>query len=422
MTAAIDGPTLTVPTPVAFGFLFDPPLGAVRYRVSWGGRGAGRSWNFARALLVHGVSRPLRILCAREWQNSIRDSVHRVLSDQIAKLGLGGFYTVQESTIIGQNGTEFIFKGLRRDITSIKSTEGVDVCWVEEGQSVSAHSWRELTPTIRAVGSEIWVTFNTGAEDDATYQRLVAPKAKLDGIVRKTSFADNPWLPDVLRKEESELRAADPEEHAHVWLGEFWRRSKAQVLNGKWIVRAFTPTADWGDPYLGADWGFAHDPTVLTKVWVRDSRLWVEYDEGGIELDESDTVAAFDRVPGARRYEIRADSARPETIAAIRKRGFRIHAVDKWDGSVADGISHLRSYTEIVIHSRCTRAIAEARAWRYKTRPGASKDPHASDAEILPTLVDGKDNVWDAVRYALAPLIRRRSRVSVPLSESSVTI
>lgn len=407
-TAAVER-TLQVDTPEAYSFLYDPPLGSVRYRGAWGGRGAARSWSFARALLVLGLSAPLRILCAREWQASIRDSVHRVLSDQIALLELNGSYEIQESAIYGKNGTEFLFKGLRRDITAIKSTEGINICWVEEAQSVSDHSWRELIPTIRAPGSEIWITWNTGEEGDATHQRFVvrAEQGLLNGIIRRTSFLDNPWFPDVLRDEEQMSLRTDPEEHAHVWGGEFWRRSKAQVLNGKWVSKEFTPDASWGHPYFGADWGFAHDPTVLVKCWVRDNRLWIEYEAGGIELSEADTEKAFDQIPDARKYLIRADSARPETISAMKKRGFTIEAAPKWSGSVEDGISHLRSYDEIVIHPRCERATREARLWRYKTRAGASGDPHAADAEILPQLVDGNDNCWDASRYALSSLIKR---------------
>lgn len=410
-------PTVDIDTPAAYEFLYDPPFGSVRYRVCYGGRGAARSWQFARALLTHGIAQPLRILCAREWQTSIADSVHRVLSDQIKRLGIWNHYEVQDKAIRGANGTEFIFKGLRRDIGSIKSTEGIDVCWVEEGQSVSDRSWRELTPTIRKNGSEIWVTFNTGDENDATYVRLVAPTIRdhprydptFRGIVRKTTYADNPWLPDVLKADEESSRRTDPEEHAHIWGGDFWRRSRVHVLNGKWVQREFTPDASWGDPYFGADWGFANDPTVLVKLWIRDSRLWVEYAEGGVELDEAATVRAFDSVPDSRKYLIRADNARPETIAAIRKRGFRIEGAPKWTGSVEDGISHLRSYDAIVIHPQATRAVANARLWRYKTRAGASGDPHAADAEVLPTLVDGNDDCWDAARYALVSLIRARA-------------
>jgi phage terminase large subunit len=415
MLAATEAREILVETPDVYDFLYQPPLGEVRSRTSYGGRGGARSWQFARALLVHGRTKRLRILCAREWQSSIKDSVHRVLSDQIVLLGLQDFYEIQEASIYGANGTEFLFKGLRRDIAAIKSTEGIDICWVEEAQTVSDRSWRDLIPTIRAHGSEIWVTFNTGADDDPTYLRFVAPTIpehplydpQYDGIVRKTSHRDNPWFPEVLQKEERKSFRTDPEEHAHVWDGEFWKRSKAQVLNGKWEKKEFTPQESWGHPYFGADWGFSNDPTILCKLWVHDGFLYLEYESGGIQLDESGIVTAFDEIPGSRKYQIRADSARPETISAISKKGFSVIAAPKWTGSVEDGISHLRSYTQIIIHPRCTRAVQEARLWSYKTRPGASGDPHAADAEILPELKPGNDHVWDAARYALAPLIKK---------------
>lgn len=392
-----DATALRVPTPAAFAPLFEP-LGTHRYRVFYGGRGSAKSWQFARALLVHGVANPIRVLCAREYQASMRDSVHRVLADQIEILGLTSFYTVQESTILGVNGTEFLFKGLRRDVAQIKSTEGIDVCWVEEAEAVSDHSWRVLIPTVRKPGSEIWVSFNPALADDPTYQRFaVTPPDK--SIVRKVSYKDNPWFPDVLRDEAESLRRNDPEAYAHVWGGEPWQRSDAQVLAGKWRVAEFTPEAYWDAPLFGADWGFAQDPTMLIKCYVHDGRLWVEHEVGGIQLDADGIVRAFDTIPQSRDYTIRADAARPETIAEIKKRGFRCVAAPKWSGSVEDGIQHLRSYTEIVIHPRCKRVIEEARLWRYKL------DPRTDD--VLPTLVDANNHTWDAIRYALAPLIKK---------------
>lgn len=396
--------TLSVPTPAAFGFLFDPPLGAYRYRGAYGGRGSAKSWQFARALLVHGVAQPLRILCAREYQASIRDSVHRVLADQIELLGLGNLYTIQESAILGSNGTEFLFKGLRRDIAQIKSTEGIDIAWVEEAEAVSDHSWRVLIPTIRKPGSEIWVSFNPALESDATYQRFVV-KPPERSMIRAVSYRDNPYFPAVLREEANALLRADPEAFAHVWGGKPWARSDAQVLAGKWRVAEFTPGEGWQGPYFGADWGFAHDPTTLVRLWTHDGRLYLEHEAGGVQLDTDATVRAFDEVPDARRYVIRADSARPETIAEMKKRGFRTEAAPKWSGSVQDGIQHLRSYTDIVIHPRCKRAIEEARLWRYKTDPRTE--------EVLPHLVAGNDHIWDAVRYALAPLIKKGPSVFV---------
>ena len=136
-------------------FLFSP----ARYKVAYGGRGGAKSWNFARALLIQGLSRTLRVLCAREFQNSIRESVHQVLSTQIEMLQLPG-YKVNQSEITNVNGAEFIFAGIRNNPTRIKSLEGVDICWVEEAERVSEESWKILIPTIRKAGSEIWVSFN----------------------------------------------------------------------------------------------------------------------------------------------------------------------------------------------------------------------------------------------------------------------
>jgi phage terminase large subunit len=187
--------------------------------VFYGGRGSGKSWGVARALLAKGRSRPLRVLCAREIQKTIADSVHRLLKDQIGLLGLDDFYQVQETSIRGANGTEFIFAGIRGlDIAKIKSLEGIDICWVEEGQTVSKRSWDVLVPTIRKPGSEIWVTFNPELDTDETYQRfVVTPHA--DSIVIKVNHDANPWFPDVLKQEMATLKERDPEAYENVWLG-----------------------------------------------------------------------------------------------------------------------------------------------------------------------------------------------------------
>jgi phage terminase large subunit len=398
--------TIDVHTPPAFDFLYDPPLGSVRYRVSYGGRGSAKSWQFARALLVHGRTRRIRVLCAREYQSSIKDSVHKLLSDQIRALTLQTFYTVTQTSIVGKNGTEFIFKGIRKNADEIKSTEGIDVCWVEEAHSVTGDSWEVLIPTIRKEGSEIWVSFNPALPTDSTYKRYVLepPPAKR-AIVRKVSWRDNPWLPQVLRDEEQELLQRDPEAHAHVWGGEPWSRSDAQVLAGKWRVDDFDPVEQpyggWDGPYFGADWGFASDPTIIVKLWLHDGALWLEHAEGKPKLDNDATERLFRDVPGGDLYVIRADNSRPETINEMAKRQLRVEPADKWPGSVEDGIAHLRSYRAIVIHPRCARAIEEARLWRYKV------DPRTKD--VLPQLQPGHDHVWDAVRYALEPMIRVRS-------------
>lgn len=194
--------------------LFEPR----RYKILHGGRGGAKSWGIARALLIKGAEKPLRILCAREIQKSIKDSVHQLLRDQIDALGLSGFYDVLNSEIRGKNGTLFLFEGLKHNVANIKSKEGVDIVWVEEAQVVSKNSWETLVPTIRKEGSEIWVSFNPELETDETYQRFVV-RPPADAAVVKMNWQDNPWFPEVLRQEKDALRQRDPDAYLTIWEG-----------------------------------------------------------------------------------------------------------------------------------------------------------------------------------------------------------
>lgn len=204
----------TIQFPDKLRCLFRPS----RYKVLYGGRGGAKSWGIARALLIIGAQRKVRILCAREIQKSMSESVHKLLSDQIADLGLSSFYQVQKTAITGANGTEIYFAGLRHNVDNIKSMEGVDYVWVEEAQAVSKASWDVLIPTIRKPGSEIWVSFNPDTELDDTYQRFVE-HPPTDSIVVKIGWQDNPWFPEVLRREMLDLKARDLDAYLNVWEG-----------------------------------------------------------------------------------------------------------------------------------------------------------------------------------------------------------
>lgn len=206
---------LKIEIPEAFDGLFEPK----RFKVYYGGRGGAKSHNIARALLIKGMQSKQRILCARELQNSIGDSVHKLLSDLIADYGLHDWYEVQKAMIKCRNGTEIIFKGLKYNATEIKSTEGVDIVWVEEAEKVSDASWEMLIPTIRKPNSEIWISFNTKNITDPTYQRFVV-NADSDMLVRKVSWRDNPFFPEVLELERRRLQTSDPEAYEHIWEGE----------------------------------------------------------------------------------------------------------------------------------------------------------------------------------------------------------
>lgn len=169
-------------------------------------------------MLILGVKNPLRILCAREFQTSIKDSVHKLLCDQIVDIGLLDFYEITQNSIRGKNGTEFAFVGLKNNVANVKSYEGVDICWVEEAQTVSRNSWNVLIPTIRKEGSEIWVSFNPELETDETYQRFVLNPP--DNCVSvKINWNDNPWFPETLRLEKDSLKNRDPAAYNVVWEG-----------------------------------------------------------------------------------------------------------------------------------------------------------------------------------------------------------
>lgn len=214
MSAVVQPFEVNAQFPAKLEFLFRP----ARYKVAYGGRGAAKSWGFARALLIQGSQRPLRVVCARETQKSIADSVHQLLKDQIACLGLKDCYQVQKATILGPNGTQFTFAGLKHNVDNIKSLEGCDIVWVEEAQSVSKGSWEKLIPTIRKAGSEIWVSFNPDLETDDTYQRFVV-RPPHDSMVVKINWRDNPWFPKVLQAEMEQLQERDPDAFNHVWEG-----------------------------------------------------------------------------------------------------------------------------------------------------------------------------------------------------------
>lgn len=377
--------------PAPFEELFKPH----RYKVYYGGRGSGKSMNFARALLLMGASRPLTVLCTREVQTSIADSVHRLLREQLEEIGLGSFYRVTQNAIYGQNGTEFIFKGLRFNVREIKSTEGVDICWVEEGQAVSADSWDVLIPTIRKDGSEIWVSFNPLDETDPTFQRFVISPPDT-AFVRKVNYNENPYFPDVLQQEMEWLKKRDYQSYLHIWEGEVRKHSNALVFGGYFTVEDFETPRN-ARFYHGADWGFANDPSTLIRCFIDGRKLYIDREAWGIGVEIDNTPALFDNVETARRWPIKADCARPETISYMRRQGFNISPAKKWQGSIEDGIEFLKTF-DIIIHPRCQHTIDEFNHYSYKV------DKQTGD--ILPQIVDANNHLCDSLRYALDGLIK----------------
>lgn len=198
---------------------FEPFMKPTRYKIAYGGRGSGKSWSIAQLLVLASWKNPIRILCAREIQRSIQDSVLQLLSDTITRMGLQEYFEIQRTQILGTNGSRFLFEGLRSNITKIKSMEGLDIVWIEEGESVTYSSWETLIPTLRKDGSEIWCSFNPSDEMDNTYDRFVL-NPPLDSYSVKVNYNDNPWFPKELERERIALKAKNEDLYNHVWEGE----------------------------------------------------------------------------------------------------------------------------------------------------------------------------------------------------------
>jgi phage terminase large subunit len=270
--------------PKAFEFLFKPK----RYKVMYGGRGGGKSHAIARVLLAMGMQAPLRIICAREIQKSIADSVHALLADLIRTHNLSTFYEVQRDVIRGKNGTEFKFRGLKHNTTDLKSLEGADICWVEEAQNVSDNSWEILIPTIRKEGSEIWVSFNPKNVTDPTYRRFVAQTSP-DTVAIRIGWQDNPFFPSVLDAERRKLEKVDPDAYQHIWEGQpDTRRNGAvyakQLHTARQDGRITKVPYDPGcEVFTAWDLGFGDATSIWWLQFVGRELRWLDYYENNNE-------------------------------------------------------------------------------------------------------------------------------------------
>ena len=414
MNDALAATVTDIPEP--FEFLFDP----MRIKAAHGGRGSGKSHSFAQAALVRGYQQSLRIVCAREVQRSIRDSVKALLDIKInATRGFGfsdgrpGFYRSTDNYIRGANGTLITFEGLSGTADTIKSLEGADLCWVEEANTVSQDSLDTLIPTIRRPKSEIWFTWNPRNAKDPVDAMLRSGDLRPDAIVREINFDQNPFFPDVLRTEMEWDRAHDPEKYLHIWRGQYQRHSEARVFKN-WRVASRAECRLLNDqqsplprfievpvnlrPLHGADWGFATDPSVLVRCYIVGRKLFIDRELYRIGCEIDHLPAMFAQMPGVQginggpAWPITADSSRPDTIVYMQRRGFSIAGAKKGPGSIADGVEFLRSY-EIVVHPDCTHTIDELSLYSYKI--------DKLTKEVLPELEDKKNHVIDSLRYSV---------------------
>lgn len=396
--------TLRVELPPPLIPLFAPPRGALRYRVMRGGRGSGKSFSAAKMAAIWGAIEPLRILCTREYQNTIKESFHAELKNAInscpwlsTQYDVGIDYLRHRS-----NGTEFLFKGLRHNIDGIKSMAQIDLVIVEEAETVPAGSWQDLLPTIRAEGSEIWVIYNPKRRDSWVAKTFDTPDLPPRTLIADINYDGNPFFPAVLNEQRLHDREVmDPALYRHIWEGAYYEQSDAQVFAGKYRVKEFEPGREWDGPYFGLDFGFSVDPTAGVKVWIHDDTLYIEHElyEKRLELDAT-ADAMVKALPECEKHVVRADNARPESISYLARNGIpRIVACKKGRGSVEDGIQFIKSFKKVIIHPRCEQTAKEFDLYSYKV--------DRLSGDILPVLVDDNNHAIDALRYALEPVMRK---------------
>jgi phage terminase large subunit len=372
-------------------------LQPARYKGLYGGRGSGKSHFFAELLVEEATMQPgLRAVCVREVQKSLKQSVKLLVEDKIRSMGVAHLFTILETEIKTPGGGVIIFQGMQNHTAdSIKSLEGFDRAWIEEAQSLSQRSLDLLRPTIRKPGSEIWASWNPNAPTDPVDALLRGDNPPTGSVVIELNFNDNPRLPAELMQEQEDDKRRDPDKWQHVWGGHYSLNSEARVFRN-WKVEEFTTPVD-AIHRFGADWGFAIDPTVLVRCHIEGRKLFVDAEawQVGCEIDHLPKL--FDTIGGSRKFLIRADSARPETVSYMKRQGYRITPALKGQGSIEDGIEFLKSF-DIIVHPRCKKVAEELTLYSYKT--------DQQTGEILPFLEDKNNHTIDALRYALEELRR----------------
>ncbi|HGN2348347.1 TPA: PBSX family phage terminase large subunit [Proteus mirabilis] len=388
--------------------------GNYRYRCSHGGRGSAKTRTFALMTAIRGYMSAMNgqsgvILCAREYMNSLEESSMEEVKQAIRSVPwLNDFYELGEKYIRTKcRSVSYVFAGLRHNLDSIKSKARILIAWVDEAESVSEIAWTKLTPTVREAGSEIWVTWNPERDGSATDKRF-RKNPPDNAIVVEMNYGDNPWFPSVLEEERlSDQERLDSATYAWIWEGAYLENSDKQVLANKYVVKSF-PDDLWqkADRLLfGADFGFAKDPNTLLRQFILNDCLYIEYEAYGIGVELDHMPAFYNKIPESRKWPIKADSARPETISYLKRQGFNISAAKKWQGSVEDGITHLRGFKQIIIHPRCKETAKEARLYSYKT--------DRITGEVLPIIEDKNNHCWDAVRYGLDGYITQKSNAGL---------
>jgi len=366
-----------------------------------GGRGGAKSEALSALGVLESFIDDGVILCCREIQKSIADSLYATIVSTIYKYELQSYFKIIQGEITNNlTGARFIFAGLKSNITSIKSINKLRVVLVDEAENVTDNSWSYLRPTPRYGQVRFYVVFNPRFEQDATWQQFIINKD--DRTLHITiNWHDNPWFPDALERQRQRDLKGDAGRYAWIWEGQFLKISDNSILAKKLKVLDFEITKEFGTPYIGIDWGFSVDPTAIIECYHYNDCLYITNAAAKVGLELDDTAKyLINNAPNVLKYTSRADSARPETISKVKKEIPLITACNKWKGSVEDGVVFLQSFNAIYIHPNAEACYGELSAYSYKT----------DDSGEPTTIIQDADNHYaDALRYAIEPIIKHQS-------------
>lgn len=370
-----------------------------------GGRGGAKSEALSALGVLESFIDDGVILCCREIQKSIADSLYATIVSTIYKYELQSYFKIIQGEITNNlTGARFIFAGLKSNITSIKSINKLRVILVDEAENVTDQSWSYLRPTPRYGQVRFYVVFNPRFEHDATWQQFIVNKD--DRTLHITiNWHDNPWFPESLNNQRLRDLRGDAGRYAWIWDGQFLKISDNSILAKKLKMLDFEINQTFGTPYIGIDWGFSVDPTAIIECYIFQDSLYIRNAASKVGLELDDTSAyLIDHVPNVLRYTSRADCARPETISKVKKEIPLIKGCTKWKGSVEDGVVALQTFKAIYIHPDAQCCFAELAAYSYKT----------DDTDNPTTDIEDKNNHYaDALRYAIEPIVNAKTELRV---------
>ena len=397
-----------------------------RYKVLYGGRSSGKSATVNRYLLIRALQEKTKILCTREFQSSIATSTYAELRDLIYQFNLHNtvlpvHFIVKHDMIQCSNGSEFIFKGLARDIMQIKSIPNIDICFVEEAETIGDHLWDILIPSIRSDNSEIILCFNPRERQSATYQRFIVSEQTDEELRIEINYPDNPFNSKTILAEIEKLRQNNYAKYEHIYLGKVLDMTEDVIFKDKFHVEQLNITwiesgKFWAynnqriQMLYGIDFGFSSDPTAMIELCFIDKEtIYIRREIYETKLLPTKYINKIEKLmPESIKCKWYADNSRPDTIEELKQMGLNIEGAEKGKGSVESGIEYLLG-KNIIIDPSCTNMIYEAYNYKYKT------DKHTGN--ITTDIIDANNHLWDSVRYALVKHIKAGRK---PLSTAAM--